>query len=58
MTTTRLKHYEAFKAYDIRGKVPEQLNEDMAYKIGLAFVNDLNAQTLVVGYDIRLLDVN
>lgn len=43
-----------FKAYDIRGKVPEQLNEDLAYKIGRAFVSELNAKSVVVGYDIRL----
>ena len=57
MTTTQLQNLEAFKAYDIRGKVPEQLNEDMAYKIGLAFVNELNAKNVVVGYDIRLESV-
>jgi phosphomannomutase/phosphoglucomutase len=43
-----------FKAYDIRGKVPEDLNEDIAYKVGRAFVEELNAKTVVVGYDIRL----
>jgi phosphomannomutase / phosphoglucomutase len=43
-----------FKAYDIRGKVPEELNEDLAYKIGRAYVAELNPQTVVVGYDIRL----
>lgn len=43
-----------FKAYDIRGKVPEELNEDLAYKIGRAFVAELNAESVVVGYDIRL----
>ena len=44
----------SFKAYDIRGKVPEDLNEDMAYKIGRAFVAELKAKTVVVGRDIRL----
>lgn len=43
-----------FKAYDIRGKVPEQLNEDVAYRIGRAFVEYLKAKTVVVGHDIRL----
>ncbi|MEA1988722.1 MAG: phosphomannomutase, partial [Pseudomonadota bacterium] len=52
-----VKHLEAFKAYDIRGKVPESLNEDLAYKIGQAFVNELNAKNVVVGYDIRLESV-
>lgn len=54
MDAKNVTHLEAFKAYDIRGKVPEQLNEEMAYKIGLAIVNELNAKTVVVGYDIRL----
>ncbi|MEA1989598.1 MAG: phosphomannomutase [Pseudomonadota bacterium] len=49
-----MKNLSCFKAYDIRGKVPESLNEDLAYKIGLAFVNELNAKSVVVGYDIRL----
>ena len=26
-----------FKPYDIRGRVPDQLNEDIAYRIGRAF---------------------
>ena len=43
-----------FKAYDIRGKVPEELNEDLAYKIGCAFVAELGAKSVVIGYDIRL----
>lgn len=43
-----------FKAYDIRGRVPEQLNEDVAYRIGRAFVEFLAPKRVVVGYDIRL----
>lgn len=43
-----------FKAYDVRGRVPEQLNEDIAYRIGRAFAVYLGARTLVVGHDIRL----
>ncbi len=45
---------ECFKAYDIRGKVPSELNEDVAYRVGRAFVEYLNAKTVVVGHDIRL----
>ncbi len=44
----------AFKAYDIRGKVPEELNEKMAYRIGRAFVMIFKAARVVVGHDIRL----
>ncbi len=43
-----------FKAYDVRGRVPEQLNEDIAYRIGRAFAQFLNAKRVVVGHDIRL----
>ncbi len=43
-----------FKAYDIRGKVPDQLNTDVAYRVGRAFAEFLEAKKLVVGHDIRL----
>lgn len=43
-----------FKAYDIRGRVPDQLNDDVAYRIGRAFVQFLDAKNVVVGHDIRL----
>ena len=42
-----------FKAYDIRGKVPSELNPEIAYKIGKAFSKLVNAQKVVVGRDIR-----
>ena len=45
---------DCFKAYDIRGRIPDQLNEDIAYRIGCAFVTFLNPKKVVVGYDIRL----
>jgi len=43
-----------FKAYDIRGRVPDQLNEDIAYRIGRAFAQVLAARRIVIGHDIRL----
>ena len=43
-----------FKAYDIRGRVPDQLNEDIAYLIGRAFAALLSPKRVVVGFDIRL----
>jgi phosphomannomutase len=43
-----------FKAYDIRGSYPDELDEAMARKIGAAFVLLLNAQRVVVGRDMRL----
>ena len=44
----------AFKAYDIRGRIPGELNEDLAYKIGQAFVAVLKPRRVCVGRDIRL----
>ncbi len=44
---------KSFKAYDIRGKVPDELNREMAVKIGEAFAEFINAKTVVVGHDIR-----
>ena len=44
----------AFKAYDIRGKVPEELNPDLAAKIGRAFAAVYALKKVVVGRDIRL----
>lgn len=43
-----------FKAYDIRGRVPEQLNEEVAYRVGRAYALWLQPKNVVVGYDIRL----
>ncbi len=42
-----------FKAYDIRGIYPSELNEEIAYKIGRAFVTFLNVKSVVVGRDAR-----
>jgi len=43
-----------FKAYDVRGRIPDQLNEEIAYRIGRAYADFLNPKKVVVGYDIRL----
>lgn len=45
---------DAFKAYDIRGRVPDELNEEVTYRIGWAFVNLFAAKTVVIGRDVRL----
>ncbi|WP_322820829.1 phosphomannomutase/phosphoglucomutase [Chloroflexus sp.] len=42
-----------FKAYDIRGIYPTELNEEVAYLIGRAFVTFLGAETVIVGRDMR-----
>tara|TARA_B110000305_G_C19461953_1_gene655115 strand:- start:4053 stop:5414 length:1362 start_codon:yes stop_codon:yes gene_type:complete len=43
-----------FKAYDIRGQLGEELNEAIAYRIGRAYAQFLNAKRVVIGGDIRL----
>lgn len=44
----------AFKAYDIRGKYPSEINEELAYRIARSFVTLFKAQKVAVGHDIRL----
>ncbi|WP_413284575.1 phosphomannomutase CpsG [Vibrio sp. MA40-2] len=48
------KEITCFKAYDIRGKLGEQLDEDVAYRIGRAYGEILKAKKVVVGGDVRL----
>ncbi len=43
-----------FKAYDIRGVYPKELNEDMAYRIGRAFADFMNVKKVLVGRDMRI----
>jgi phosphomannomutase len=42
-----------FKSYDIRGIVPSQLDEDIAYAIGRAFVEVLDRKNICIGRDMR-----
>ncbi|SEK43312.1 phosphomannomutase [Pseudoxanthomonas sp. GM95] len=44
----------AFKAYDIRGRVPDELDEDLARRIGVALADMLDAGPVVLGHDVRL----
>jgi phosphomannomutase len=43
-----------FKAYDVRGKLGEELNDDIAYRIGRAYGEFLKPKTIVLGSDVRL----
>lgn len=43
-----------FKAYDIRGKLGDELNEDIAYRIGRAYGEYLKPKDIVLGGDVRL----
>ncbi len=45
---------KGFKAYDIRGVVPSDVNEELAYALGRSLAFYLKAKTLVIGHDIRL----
>ncbi|WP_017942516.1 MULTISPECIES: phosphomannomutase/phosphoglucomutase [unclassified Thioalkalivibrio] len=45
---------DCFKAYDVRGRVPDQLNADVVRGIGRAFAEEIRPGRTVVGHDIRL----
>ncbi|MBP9753126.1 MAG: phosphomannomutase [Proteobacteria bacterium] len=49
-----LKDLSCFKAYDIRGRVPEELDEGLSFKIGVAFAKIFKSKSVIVGYDARL----
>ncbi len=44
----------AFKAYDVRGRMPDEINEGLARDIGRAYAAFVKARRVAVGYDIRL----
>ena len=48
-----MKPLTCFKAYDVRDRVPEELDEDLAYRIGMAFAALLSPSRVAVGRDIR-----
>lgn len=43
-----------FKAYDIRGRIPDELNEEIVYRIGRAYAEFLKPLKVIIGRDIRL----
>jgi phosphomannomutase/phosphomannomutase/phosphoglucomutase len=43
-----------FKAYDVRGRLPDELNEDIAYRIGRGYAEFVKPKRVAVGRDIRL----
>jgi phosphomannomutase len=45
---------ECFKAYDVRGRVPGQLNKELARFIGRAYAQFLHPKKVAVGHDVRL----
>jgi phosphomannomutase len=43
-----------FKAYDLRGRIPVELNDDVAYRVGRGYAQFLGAKRVAVGRDVRL----
>lgn len=44
----------SFKAYDIRGRIPDELNEEIAFKIGRAYATLLKPKKVCIGRDVRI----
>ena len=49
-----MRNLNAFKAYDVRGRIPDEINEQLAYDIGRAYCAFVKPGTVAVGHDIRL----
>ncbi len=49
-----MKPISCFKAYDLRGRIPNELNEDVAYRVARGVAQFLSPKRIVVGRDIRL----
>ena len=49
-----MKPITCFKAYDLRGRIPDELNDDVAFRVGRAYAQFLTPRRVVVGRDIRL----
>ncbi len=45
--------YACFKAYDVRGRVPEELDEQLCRDLGLVFAREFAASRVVIGMDVR-----
>jgi phosphomannomutase len=49
-----MTNLQSFKAYDVRGRIPDEINESLAYDIGRAYCAFVKPHRVAVGYDIRL----
>ncbi|MEN8140190.1 MAG: phosphomannomutase [Thermodesulfobacteriota bacterium] len=49
-----MSHLSCFKAYDIRGQVPDELDEKLAFRIGQAYAAHFKPQKMALAHDIRL----
>jgi len=52
-TPDQIGELVCFKAYDVRGKIPSELNETIAFQIGFAVAEYLQASAIAIGYDVR-----
>ena len=44
----------AFKAYDVRGRIPDEINKELARAIGRAYAGFVKPRRVIIGRDIRL----
>jgi len=49
-----LRNLDCFKAYDVRGRIPDEIDEALAYDVGRAYATFVRPGQVAVGYDIRL----
>ncbi|HYB32875.1 MAG TPA: phosphomannomutase CpsG, partial [Steroidobacteraceae bacterium] len=49
-----MRNLNCFKAYDVRGRIPDEINESLAYDIGRAYAAFVKPRKVAVGHDIRL----
>lgn len=54
MADSSEKQLSCFKAYDVRGRIPDELSEDLAAEIGRAYASLLEPKQVCVGKDMRL----
>jgi phosphomannomutase len=49
-----MRNLDSFKAYDIRGRIPDEIDESLAYDVARAYAAFVKPKRVAVGYDIRL----
>ncbi len=49
-----MRSLDSFKAYDVRGRIPDEIDESLAYDIGRAYAAFVKPRRVALGYDIRL----
>ena len=49
-----MRSLDSFKAYDVRGRIPDEIDESLAYDIGRAYAAFVMPRRIALGHDIRL----